>query len=144
MEINTNMNISENGINLIKKFEGFSPKTYADIVGDKTIGFGHKLVNNQKFPNGISELQANQILLKDLIPTENYLNQKFSSLNQNQFDSLCDFSFNLGLGSLEQLLSHGIDRVPTQILQWDHANHVEVEQLKERREVELALFQKKE
>lgn len=137
------MKISANGINLIKQEEGFRPIVYCDLCGKSTIGFGHKVLPGEVFPeSGITEEDGEQLLLKDLLPIEDYLTEFKPILDQNQFDALCDFGYNLGLGSLIELLSHGIDQVPVQILRWDHAGGVVVNGLLLRRQKELELWEK--
>lgn len=140
------MQISSNGLSLIKLEEGFVSKTYTDVAGVATIGFGHKILPTDNFPvYGITEAQAEVVLLEDCSHLEFFLNSYITQfhwiINQNQFDALVDFGFNLGAGSLHKLMSHGIDAIPFQILLWDHAAGKVFEPLLERRKKELALWQ---
>ena len=59
------MNISNNGIELIKKFEGFSAVPYKDVAGYPTIGFGHKIVAGEVF-GSIGSMEATSLLMKDV------------------------------------------------------------------------------
>ena len=132
---------STNGLNAIKLNEGFRSKVYLDSAGKRTIGFGHLVLPFENFPDsGITEEQATTILMQDVEHVEIYLNAAMPGLYQNEFDALIDFGFNLGVGALHLLLSHGIDQIPTQILLWDHAGGVVIEGLLERRQRELATW----
>lgn len=90
------------GIELIKKFEGFSTVKYFCSGGFATIGYGHKLLPTEHF-NFISKEHANELLIKDLIAIENnvikYINVP---LTNNQFDALVSFTFNLGAAALQR------------------------------------------
>ena len=55
-------------------------------------------------------------------------------------DALIDFTHNLGTGALSQLLSHGINQVPVQLLRWDHAGGKVLESLDKRRGAEIKMF----
>ena len=133
---------SEAGLKLIEFFEGLRLECYDDIVGKKTIGYGHLLLPYESYPNGISQDLAEKILAHDVSLVENHINAKKLSLSQNQFDALISFGFNLGVGSLDQLLSHGVDQVSNHILAWNHAGGKVVPALTHRRQAELELWNK--
>lgn len=135
------MKCSINGISLIAKCEGLRLQVYRDCIGKRTIGFGHLILEHESFEDGITETQAMQLLYKDLSPIEAYLSNLI--LNQNQFDALADFAYNLGIGSCRKLLSHGIENVPTQIIEWDKAGGNVIAGLSKRRQAELDLFNTK-
>lgn len=135
------MRISENGIAMIKRFEGFAAHVYND-VGHQAVGYGHDLQPGEEYPNGISQDEADLLLRKDLasryeptvsacVPPE---------CTQNQYDSLCSFAYNLGTGALKTMLAHGWEFVPEQILRWNHVGGVENAALSARRQQEAALF----
>lgn len=88
------MNISENGLNMIKKFEGLRLKAYKCPADVWTIGYGHTVAEpGQK----INKNQADSLLRKDVRKFERYVNNRIRApLNQNQFDALVDHSFNIG------------------------------------------------
>ena len=139
------MEISSNGIRLIQSEEGFSAAVYPDKAGNPTIGIGHKLLPGESFPEGVTPEQAQTMLVHDLTFVQNALTQLVpASCNQNQWDALCDFGFNDGVGALRQMLAHGWDEVPEQIMRWDHDKQHGVEVidpvLKARRAAEVALF----
>lgn len=96
------MKTSAKGLALIKKYEGFKAKPYLDPVGIPTIGYGVI-----KYPNGkrvtmkdpaMTEKQASEMLAQLLEQTyEKDVNRLVKvALNQNQFDALVSFTYNLG------------------------------------------------
>ena len=134
------MQTSQRGLALIMGNEGFSATVYPD-AGQEAIGYGHDLLPGEGFPNGITQDQATAILAHDLATRfEPAVNRLAPQANQNQFDSLVDFCFNLGVGSLEMMLAHGWDEVTEQIPLWCHVAGVENANLKARRAAEIALF----
>ena len=101
------MRISENGIELIKRFEGCRLVAYKAVKTEEyyTIGYGHYGADVFKGMT-ISQLQAEEYLKKDLEKFENYVNKYVTTFspNQNQFDALVSFTYNCGLGSLQKLI----------------------------------------
>lgn len=94
------MKISEAGIYLIKRFEGLELESYQDIAGVWTIGYGHTETAgpNQK----ISEREAEELLRRDLGPRERSIEQLVGvALNQNEFDALVSFVFNVGANAFK-------------------------------------------
>lgn len=134
------MEISQNGLSLIEQFEGLVLHVYLDIANFPTVGYGHKLLNGESYPNGITQTQAQVLLNQDVQKVVDFINGLNLPLNQNEFDALCDFGYNLGVGSLQTMLHHGIDQIPNQILLWDHSGGVVNDGLLRRRQAELALW----
>jgi GH24 family phage-related lysozyme (muramidase) len=64
------MELSPTGLALLKTSEGFRSRVYLDVNGFPTIGYGHRLVHPESFPNGIGEEQAAEILVSDLHDAE--------------------------------------------------------------------------
>ena len=98
---------SQKGIELIKSFEGCYLKAYWDRWGKVyTIGYGH--TGKDVFKGlKITHQQAENLLKQDVKRFENYVNnQKYVplKLNQNQFDALVSFSFNMGQKNLKELV----------------------------------------
>jgi lysozyme len=141
------MQLSAEGLNLVKRWEGYRQHTYLDVAGFPTIGFGHRLLASESFPNGIEEAQANAILARDVRGAEQAVTRMVKvTLTQNQFDALVDFVFNLGQGKLaastllkELNLGH-YDAACEQLLLWDRAGAQENATLKARRSAESALW----
>lgn len=141
------MELSAEGIELIKKSEGFRGRVYLDVEGFPTIGFGHRLVHPETFPNGISEDQGTAILLNDVRLAEQAVASLVKApLTQGRFDALVDFVFNLGERRLAQstllreLNAGRTAEAGEQLLRWDHAGVKENSGLKARREAELRLW----
>jgi peptidoglycan L-alanyl-D-glutamate endopeptidase CwlK len=136
------MKTSDAGIKFIEKNEGLRLVVYLD-AGKPCIGYGHDLLPDEVYPNGITMATAQLLLDKDLGQWENAVNACNLPLTQSQFDVLVDFTHNLGVGALHQLLSHGLDQVPTQLERWDHVGGAENAGLLFRRKAEAAMWQEK-
>ena len=94
------MKTSHKGIALIKEFEGLRLKAYKCPGGVWTIGYGHTA--GVKPGMVISEAQAEEYLMADLIASEKYLNDLRLAINQNQFDALISFIYNVGTGNFSR------------------------------------------
>ncbi len=91
------MKTSDKGIDLIKKYEGFRAKAYKCPSDKWTIGYGHTL--NVKSTDVIDKAQAEYFLRQDVEFAEKEVNRHNLDINQNQFDALVSFVFNLGVGN---------------------------------------------
>jgi lysozyme len=141
------MQLSEEGLELIKKFEGFRDHVYRDVAGFPTIGYGHLVKPTESFPAGLTEPQAAAILATDVQQAEEAVARLVKvALTQGQFDALVDFCFNLGAGRLagstllRELNAGHHDIAAQQLLSWDHAAGIVNAGLKGRREAELKLW----
>lgn len=85
------------GINLIKSFESLRQEAYKCPAGVWTIGYGH--TKGVKPGDKIDEQEAEQLLAEDLREFEAVINRECPGINQNQFDALASFCFNVGIGS---------------------------------------------
>lgn len=141
------MKISNNGIDLIKSFEGLRLKAYKDSVGVPTIGYGH--TKNVKMGDVISLKTAEQFLLDDIrIFEEGVLALVKIEITQNMFDALVSFSFNLGLGNLakstllKKINSKLFKEAGNEFVRWNKAGGVVLKGLTRRRLLEKELFLK--
>jgi lysozyme len=132
---------------LLKNSEGFRSRVYLDVAGIPTIGYGHRLLHRDSFPNGIDEPQAANLLACDVRDAEQAVQRLVKTpLTQGQFDALVDFCFNLGAGRLTastllKCLNAGrYDEALEQLLLWDHAGGQECSALKARRQAEAELW----
>jgi lysozyme len=99
--------LSEHGIAIIKKFEGLRLKAYRDVAGVWTIGYGSTLYHDGKAVRPgdklVEETQADALFHNTLKWYIDAVNQQVNvSLNQNQFDALVSFTYNLGIGALQK------------------------------------------
>jgi len=141
------LRLSTEGSELLKRSEGFSSWPYADAAGFQTIGFGHRVKPGENFASGISQAQADAILVQDVRIAELAVTRLVKvTLTQGQFDALVDFVFNLGAGQLagstllKYLNGGNYDSAAWQLLAWDHVGSREVAGLKHRREAEFRLW----
>jgi lysozyme len=141
------MQLSAEGLDLIKKSEGFRDRIYLDVAGFPTIGYGHLIKPHESFPNGITESQATSILSSDVQDAEQAVALLVKvALTQGQFDALVDFCFNLGAGRLSgstllrELNAGNYQAAGEQLLVWDHAGGAVVAGLEARREAELQFW----
>ncbi len=139
------MKISENGLNLIKHFEGCELQAYKCPAGVWTIGYGHiKTAHEGKV---ITQEQADEMLVEEMEEYEGYINRAVKvELNQNQFDAMVSWVYNLGNGNLGastllKVLNMGdYAGVPAQMLRWNKAGGKVLEGLTRRRQAEADLF----
>ena len=145
------MNLSQNGLNMIKGFEGFRSNPYLDSAGIATIGYGTIL-----YPNGVSvtmndpaitQAEAEQYLLYEINHKTSSINNLITvEINQNQFDALVSFAYNLGVhalggSTLLRLLNQGdYDAAANEFPKWDRAGGHVVDGLVKRRLAEQQLF----
>jgi lysozyme len=139
------MKISNKGIDLIKHFEGCETTAYKCPAGVWTIGYGH--IKGVQEGDVITEQQAHDMLVEELNEYENYINSSVTSaLNQDQFDAMVSWVYNLGNGNLNtstllKVLNNGdYDAVPAQIMRWNKAGGKVLEGLTRRRKAEADLF----
>ncbi len=142
------MRFSAAGLAVLKQSEGFRRETYLDATGYPTIGYGHRLVHPESYPEGITEAQALVILEWDVREAEQAVERLVKvPLTQGQLDALVDFTFNLGSGQLaastllQELNAGRYDVAAVQLLRWDHAGKEVVAGLQARREAEFRLWQ---
>ena len=98
------MKTSENSLNIIKKYEGFSASPYLCPAKKLTIGYGHVIVSRETFPStGISPEIAENLLKQDVSIAEMAINHSVAiKLLQNQFDALVSFVYNVGSKGFEK------------------------------------------
>ncbi len=102
------MRLNEDGIQLVKQFEGLRLNSYSDSGGVWTIGWGHT-GKDVKPGMVISTEEAHELLLEDLSVAERGVRRHLkTTINSNQFSALVSFAYNLGVGGLSRsdLLKH--------------------------------------
>ena len=131
------------GLNLIKQFEGCRLKAYKCPAGVWTIGYGHTagVTSGQT----ITQEEADKMLVCDVEKYERKVNKYYDRYrwNQNEFDALVSFAFNIG--SIDQLTANGTRSravIAEKILLYNKAGGKVLNGLKRRREAERVLFLK--
>lgn len=138
------MMISDEGLRLIRQFEGFSTVPYLCPAGYWTIGYGHLADRGHRL---ITQEEATELLRDDVKVAEAAV-KKFICvpLAQHQFDALVSFTFNLGSGAFQRsTLRRVINReehaqVPEQLMRWVFAGGKRLSGLVRRRAAEGALY----
>jgi GH24 family phage-related lysozyme (muramidase) len=155
------MTISDAGVEFVKGWEGFVPKLYNDPVGHCTVGYGtlvHKgncdgRDSEQPYLNGVTKDEATRLLASELADKQAAVRSTVKvALNQNQYDALVSFAYNVGAGAFQKstllkLLNQGkYDAVPGELKKWSKARKggqlVDLPGLVNRRAGEAELFQK--
>lgn len=137
---------SQRGLSLIRQFEGLRLAAYQDMVGVWTIGYGH--TGPDVTPGlAITQQRAEQLLINDLVQFECGVNDLVTvQINQNQFDALVSFAYNLGVGALQKstllrLLNAGSYKpAADEFPRWNRAGGNVVAGLTRRRYAERQLF----
>ena len=143
------MKCSQEGLALIKKFEGCRLESYRCSANVLTIGYGH--TGGVQENDVISQPEADKLLEEDIAKFEKYVNDNvIVELNQSQFDALVAWTFNLGVGNLRQStmlrkLNEGdYQSVPSEMNRWNKAGGKTLDGLIRRRKAEGLLFESKE
>ncbi len=139
------MKISQEGIELIKRWEGLKLQAYLDGGGVATIGYGH--TKNVKQGDIITPMQAEAFLKKDLGWAEETIHDVVKvPLTQYQYDALVSLCFNIGAyaftkSTLVKFLNKmEYDNAATQFVRWSYDNGKMIQGLKNRRLDETQLF----
>ena len=140
------------GIDLIKSFEGFYAKPYLCPASVPTIGYG-----TTRYPNGnkvtlkdasITEQQGVEYLMDDLKTFEKYVDSYCrDDVNQNQFDALVSFCYNLGPNNLKSStllkkvnLNPSDPSILNEFLKWNKGGGRVLKGLTKRRQAESNLY----
>ena len=140
------MKTSDNGIELIKSFEGFSPKACKCVESEKyyTIGYGHygkDVAENDT----ITKSAATELLKKDVESAERKVDKydRIYNFNQNQFDALVSFCYNVGnIGGLTKNGTRTIPQISTAFTYYNKSGGKVLKGLQSRRLKERELFNK--
>lgn len=140
-----NMKMSNNGLELLKHFEGLRLEAYRDPAGVWTNGYGH--TKDVHAGDRCTPQQALEWLLEDVEGSEYVVNKVVQvPLNQNQFDALVDFVYNLGSGNFQKstllkLLNAGeYAGAAKEFPRWNYAGGKVLPGLTARRNAERELF----
>ena len=137
---------------MIKSFEGFYSKPYLDPIGIPTIGYGATYYPNKKKvtmkDKPLTEKEASDLLKEMMTNYENDVKRLVKrELNQNQFDALVSFTYNLGstnLGKstlLKKVNANPCDKtIKDEFLKWNKAGGKVLNGLTRRRNAEAELY----
>ncbi len=154
------MQIDQQGLLLLERWEGVRYRVYPDPGGAPTIDIGHAQTRSERrsgmiiiegreveYAHGITLEQCRALLDQDLKPVVYSVNSLVGVvLTQNQFNALCSFVFNVGiealaLSTLLRLLNEGqFDAVPAQMRRWVYDAGEVMQGLVNRREREVELW----
>jgi lysozyme len=139
------MQISDKGLDLIKRFEGLRLNAYRCPAGIWTVGYGH---TGDEVCEGlaISPSVAEAILRSDVAHCGDGVKACAGPCTQGQYDALVSFAFNLGLDALRSatlLKLHMLGQhklAAVEFGRWIHAGGRELPGLVRRRAAEAALY----
>jgi GH24 family phage-related lysozyme (muramidase) len=144
------MQVSQNGINFIKSFEGCRLNAYKPVSTERyfTIGYGHYGSDVREHQH-ITQEEAETLLKFDLRVFEYAVNNQVKvRITQNQFDALVSFAYNCGREALRtstllKKVNEG-DHVGAskEFEKWVHAGGKVLNGLVRRRKAEKELFLK--
>ena len=152
------MQVSSNGLDLVKRSEGFVAHVYADQAGLPTIGYGHLISRQElglavpeketpetlaawraaalaRYPRDLTQEEVDQLLQKDLDIAGSAVSRLVTaSLSQNQFDALVDFVFNVGepslkISTLRRRLNAGDYQIANEFTKWNKVRNPKTGQL---------------
>lgn len=139
------MKTGEAGLNLIKSFEGLRLESYLCPAHVWTIGYGHTKSVEPRMT--ITEEEAESLLKKDLKVFENAVLSHRLKLNQNQFDALVSFCYNVGSGNLAKStllkkakLDPNDETIGSEFMKWNKAKGKTLAGLSRRRNAEADLY----
>lgn len=148
--------LSDSGVDFIAQFEGFVDHPYNDPSNYATIGYGHLLhlspvtSSDWKRWGHISTVQGKKLLKQDAFEAERTIRENVKvPLNQNEFDALVSFIFNVGAGAfktstlLRRLNAGDRKGAANEFLKWNKSAGRVLAGLTRRREDERKLFLKK-
>ena len=94
------MEISQNGLDFIEKWEGKRYNKYKDAAGLWTVGIGHLIKPGEVFDHTLTDDECYELLMQDLAPVQSRINRWVEvPLTQNQYDALCSLVLNIGTGN---------------------------------------------
>jgi len=149
------MKTSKEGIDFIKKWEGFCPKPYKCTSGVPTIGYGATFYTNGKKvtmqDREVTEVQASGMLATMVANNfEKYVDSYVTAeVNQSQFDAMVSLAYNIGVGAfkkstlLKKVNANPNDpSIANEFLRWKNSGGRVVQGLVNRRKEEVAMYYK--
>jgi len=145
------MKVSETGIRVIAKYEGFRSSPYLDAVGVPTIGFGNTFYRDntrvKMTDKPISEEKARELLKNIVQGFEMEVSKLMREVNQNQFDAVLSLVYNIGVTAfsrstlLKRINENPIEQdIAYQFSRWNKAGGKVLLGLTRRRKEESELY----
>lgn len=147
--------IGNSGIELIKTFEGFYSKPYLCPANVPTIGYGSTYYEDgtkvKLTDPEIDEQRATKLLHNILASYEKSVDSFCrDDINQNQFDALVSFAYNVGVNALKKstlliLVNKDLQdpQIRTQFMRWNKGGGRVLKGLTRRRTAEADLYFRK-
>jgi lysozyme len=157
------MNLSLPGEKDLESWEGTRFQSYYDANGKPTIGTGHLILptemplyspyapGNPANPR-LSQAMVDTLFERDVRKFVNEMNATIKECstrpNQNQFDALVAFIFNIGIGNWHgstarrDMIAGKLPLLPTEMMRWIHGDHGVIQGLVNRRQKEIDLFKR--
>lgn len=141
------MQASKNCIDLIKKFEGLSLKSYKCPAGLWTCGYG-----NTQWEDGTKVKEGQTLTIERAEKLLTYWVNKYADkitvkCNQNQFDAMVSFAYNTGIGNFntstlkKKVIANPNDpSIRDEFMKWVNSNGKQLPGLVKRREAEANLY----
>ena len=142
------MELSNNGLDFIKNYEGLRLKSYKVLPSERhyTIGYGH-FGADVTFGMEITKAKADELFKKDVSRFEKAVNRLVKvDINQNQFDALVSFAYNVGEGALatstllQKVNKKDFEGASKEFARWNKSGGKVLAGLTNRREKERKLF----
>lgn len=131
----------------IARHEGWSDEVYLDSAGLPTIGYGHLILPDESFPDGITQEEGWALLESDMSQAIECVDTRVDvDLEDWEAAALISFVYNVGCGAFRgstmvKLLNSGQkDKAMEQFKRWNKAGGKEVKGLTNRRLAEAELF----
>jgi lysozyme len=140
---------SKNAFDLIRRFEGCKLESYQDQRGVWTIGWGTTgagITEGLTISQGMADAMFIGHVKEIGLSITDILGNQTSRLNQNQFDALTSFTYNVGSSAFakstlcQYVKQSKYNDAAQEFLKWDHVNGVVIAGLLERRQAEQQLF----
>lgn len=141
------MQIGKNCIDLIKKFEGLKLESYKCPAGLWTIGYGNTQWENgtRVLENQVIDIQRAEKLL--MFWVNKYAEKIDLKVNQNQFDALVSFAYNVGITNFnnstlkKKVIANPNDAtIRDEFMKWVSSRGKQLPGLVKRREAEANLY----
>lgn len=137
--------INDEGIALIKQWEGLRLKAYQCSAGRWTIGYGHTATARPGM--SISQIDADRLLLQDISTAEVEVSRAVDvTLTDNQFAALVSWTYNVGADAMRKstlirkLNAGDFGSVLSELTRWNKVNGKPNKGLTNRRAAEAGLW----